>query len=308
MATGEKHDDGNTARDPALEQQALPLQWGDADESPGRETEEPLQNDRDPHEDDDNLLDDAEAVLEIGEDELELDLELEPGPKPGPEPDETSAPENENPEPQQEEHVDIDESAHPQEVSVLIETTPVTTDQNAEGAEHSPSLGEALVAAREQQNLTVAQAAQQTNIRPDYIHDLEADRFDRLPTGSVYTKAYLKSLCRLYQHDAAPMLAMFAAIASENQPEIADQDASGQPRDALQETITRSGSGDTFSRRLGWIITGLILVIAVILTVRSCNLDDVDDSQVNTEKALTEEIVEELLVPRQLPLTELPVP
>lgn len=56
-------------------------------------------------------------------------------------------------------------------------------------------IGELLRAAREEKKMSVELLHQRTRIRPGLIEAIEDGRFDAVPSGSVYLKGFLRTLC-----------------------------------------------------------------------------------------------------------------
>jgi hypothetical protein len=69
-------------------------------------------------------------------------------------------------------------------------------------------IGEALRQARRARGLDLEQAADATKIRAQYLDDLEAERFDRLP-APVYARGFLREYADLLGLDAELLVAWF---------------------------------------------------------------------------------------------------
>jgi cytoskeleton protein RodZ len=66
--------------------------------------------------------------------------------------------------------------------------------------------GKRLRAAREQQGLSVAEAAAQLKLSTRQIEALESDSYDKLP-GTIFVRGFLRSYARLLKLDPTPLLA-----------------------------------------------------------------------------------------------------
>ena len=71
-------------------------------------------------------------------------------------------------------------------------------------------IGEALVAARRQQGVSLADAAAETRVRESYLAALEEEDFAALG-GDVYVKGFLRSYARFLRLDPEPLLATYRA-------------------------------------------------------------------------------------------------
>ncbi|ADV68701.1 helix-turn-helix domain-containing protein [Deinococcus maricopensis] len=94
---------------------------------------------------------------------------------------------------------------------------------------------EQLKHAREQRGLTLADLAQRTHIRTDYLAALEAGDLSALPERT-YTRAYVQQLARTLGLDPAPLLADFDAHvprAASDTPTITRPTIRTRPRRAL---------------------------------------------------------------------------
>jgi hypothetical protein len=69
-------------------------------------------------------------------------------------------------------------------------------------------IGEALVAARRQQGVALADAAAETRVREAYLAALEAEDFAALG-GDVYVKGFLRSYARFLRLDPEPLIAAY---------------------------------------------------------------------------------------------------
>ena len=69
-------------------------------------------------------------------------------------------------------------------------------------------IGDALVAARRQQGVALADAAAETRVREAYLAALEAEDFAALG-GDVYVKGFLRSYARFLRLDPEPLIAAY---------------------------------------------------------------------------------------------------
>jgi len=69
-------------------------------------------------------------------------------------------------------------------------------------------IGLSLRTARERRRLTLAAAANELCIRPDYLRALENEQFDRLP-GAAYARAWLRVYAEYLDLDSGPLIAAY---------------------------------------------------------------------------------------------------
>ncbi len=183
------------------------------------------------------------------------------------------------------------------------------------------SLGQTLLEARGAANLSIAQVSQKTRIPRSFIEAVEADQYDHLPPP-VYSRSYITQLCREYGLAAETLLAEYQA--ATGQPAVASgvRVVLGETRDEagkLQYTplIAREvASGRILKDISRWAVTValallLILVLAAFAVQQYKNYrmrhaeERLGATPASPETAIE---VEELIVPQQLPMEELPVP
>ncbi len=83
----------------------------------------------------------------------------------------------------------------------------------------SPQLGELLIAAREQWNLSAADLARQMRLGLRQVQALEENRFDALP-GNTFVRGFIRNYARIVQTDPAQFLAAY----ERNRPQVLHPD------------------------------------------------------------------------------------
>ena len=192
---------------------------------------------------------------------------------------------------------DLDEAA-PGDLESSDEPSPLPVD------EEEQSVGQILTLAREELGLTIAQVAERSHIRVDYITALETDDRDKLPPAQVYIKSYIKSLCREYNLQAAPLVAQYQGDAVAT-PAI--EPAAIEADDSLAETGSDNGMDARNMRKIAIAIAAAAMLLAVVVVAGMIRAGfarpDVDGPP-----AITVSEVESLIEPVELPMTALPVP
>lgn len=132
-------------------------------------------------------------------------------------------------------------------------------------------IGETLRAARQQQRLTLSDAAEETKIRETYLAALEEEEFAALG-GDVYVRGFLRNYAKYLQLDPDPLVEVFRREyqASEEQPTLA---ASTQP--ALP--------GPPAGPSRAVVIGGSLLLLVVVLFLLGRGGDDADPDEVVLE-------------------------
>jgi cytoskeleton protein RodZ len=120
-------------------------------------------------------------------------------------------------------------------------------------------IGARLLAAREQANLSLIQAAEKLHVDPNVIHALETEQFSELG-ATVYLRGHLRHYAELVRESAPELLAMYAASVQAGPP----PDLTKMPHAA------QSGP-----RRGALVVTGLALMVGVGLigSIHWVNLD-----------------------------------
>lgn len=90
------------------------------------------------------------------------------------------------------------------------------------GTEHEEAvpevtLAEQLIAARERSGYTVDRAAAATRITAEFISSLESGKYQKLP-GIVFVRGFIKSLAKLYNTPAEPLIASLERENGEKKP------------------------------------------------------------------------------------------
>ena len=180
------------------------------------------------------------------------------------------------------------------------------------------SLGKILSETRKQLDLTVEKVASETHIRGDYIQHLEANNFEKLPSATIYTKSYIKSLCRLYSLNSETLITKYeqrSLISEPNGDSATDTPSKPTPKVVPSENQNNPRSRKKFSITLGWAISILISAVALITIIYlAIDRGSTGISRLNSSSAeqinslITDTDLEQFIIPEQLPLRELPIP
>ncbi len=196
--------------------------------------------------------------------------------------------------------------------------------------EFDTSLGSAMANARESYGLDVDEVSRRTRIPRDFIVNLEADHYHKLPPP-VYTRSYINQLGREYGIDPDPCLRAY--------DEQREKSSSASPRKSM--VLVLGGEGEESSTvgyapsvtdqyldagnawfnnlpRMAVMIATVLLLVLVLSAVvvqqyRNYRMrqPEADLSPPPEEVEQVEERmedIEELVPPRQLPLRELEIP
>lgn len=174
-----------------------------------------------------------------------------------------------------------------------------------------PTLGQKLLQARTEKGFSLSQVSELTHVRTDYLTLIEADAFDQMPVAAVYTRSYIKTLCRHYGLDPVLCVAEFEAWRGAKggadpattpldptkvfRPEPSDPGEDGPPAKSPRSLI------------LAFAILGAVVVIIIAASlIKSAyfsgpRLD-------GPLPVLTDDQLREVIPPEVLPMRELPVP
>ena len=179
------------------------------------------------------------------------------------------------------------------------------------------SIGEILSHSRNRLGFTVERVSSETHIRGDYIQHLEADNFGKLPPATIYTKSYIKSLCRLYSLNSETLIAKYEQkifTPTSTQNSVGDAQSKPAPNVVPDETPSEQKSKKIFPLTLGWAITILISAVALITAIYlAIDRNSVDtnlpysSSVEQIDSLITDSDLEQFIIPEQLPLRELPI-
>jgi cytoskeleton protein RodZ len=117
------------------------------------------------------------------------------------------------------------------------------------------SAGQTLRQAREQQNLTVAQVAQQLNLGKSLIEDLEMDQVDA-KLSSTFVRGYLRSYAKLLKIPAQQVLEAYSSN-SKGLHQIP----------SLTRSFSRRTAKEATENRFMWVTYFVIFVFVVLLVV-----------------------------------------
>lgn len=172
------------------------------------------------------------------------------------------------------------------------------------------SAGQTLRQAREQQQLSVAQVAQQLNLSKSLIEDLEQDQVDA-KLSSTFVRGYLRSYAKLLKLPIQQVLEAYSSNA-KGLHQIPSLTRSFSKRTATEAT----------ENRFMWVTYFVIFVFIVLLVVgfwqsrfgsssasTALPMAQTDESMLATETALASNTAEPSLVPEQSSqsLNEIPV-
>ncbi|WP_299497106.1 RodZ domain-containing protein [uncultured Shewanella sp.] len=145
---------------------------------------------------------------------------------------------------------------------------------NDETSTKTITLGEQLKCAREAKGLSVNEVAEQLNLRPIVVKNIEADDFSELG-GSTYIRGYVKNFARIVQADPHVIQSCLDnCLANEQQPNM--------------QSFSRQTSRQARDGRL-MLLTYLIVIILLALVVwwwvqKSSMETEVDISQPTAEE------------------------
>lgn len=179
------------------------------------------------------------------------------------------------------------------------------------------SVGQMLAEARNQLKLTIEDVANDTHIRNDYIKYLEANKFEKLPTASIYTKSYIRSLCRLYNLNSDILISKYEeAFFASRQAKTSDNDKQKQPVSCI---IDDDDDDDPPRKKqlrltLSWAVAILVCIIAFITLIYAVTRKTTIDESINSPNVklegslITDAELDQFITPEQLPLSELSIP
>jgi transcriptional regulator with XRE-family HTH domain len=171
------------------------------------------------------------------------------------------------------------------------------------------TLGQILAEARELRQLSIEDVAAETKLRQDYVRNIEADNYSRLP-APPYARSLIRKLCILYELQ---------------QDEIVDEFERRMATVAKDESLSETGNFNTDTRlaadgspiaasqgaRTLFSIGIAVAVLAVAaLSLYYAVINAGDGERVAPDfrsPAISEEAVDDLIEPEWLPLSELPL-
>ncbi len=213
--------------------------------------------------------------------------------------------------PEENDQTDKPETADADESEATDNDNIVISLPSAEGL----SIGDQLKNARLSQNRTIDDVAQTTRIRNDFIERIEENDFSKLPTAAIFTKSFIKSLCREYNLDSDHIISEFdKEVIKENSADIkSPEDHSAQTKNFRRDDTDAALLRKQTSLKFAWIITLLIFCIAVITLIyvvrsrKSVNTPDILQLNANSE-FISEDVLEQFMMPEQLEFEELDIP
>ena len=181
--------------------------------------------------------------------------------------------------------------------------------------ENHKSIGQTLSQTRTQLELTIEDVVNETHIRNDYILSLEADDFQKLPSATIYTKSYIRSLCRLYNLNSETLISKYEQIIESTQA----KNSQDNPTVSSSSTIKQSEEDDESTKRkplsltLSWIIAIIISLIALIMIIytiidKKIINNSIKPTAEKNKSLISDGELEQFIMPEQLPLRELSLP
>lgn len=181
------------------------------------------------------------------------------------------------------------------------------------------AIGRKLREAREKLQLSLAQVSQKTKIPKDFLEKAEDNDAAAFPPA-VYTKSYLRQLCREYGLDAAAVLKEYqesleagSADASANQLVLTSEDhetgakVGYLPRSQTEEPKPMNKLSPTMIAVGAVVVVLLALVLIVVAVNHGKRSAGAETTIAGVDKSAKVDM-ESFITPQQLPLKELPVP
>jgi transcriptional regulator with XRE-family HTH domain len=183
------------------------------------------------------------------------------------------------------------------------------------------TVSRALRDARESRQYSIAQVSQKTKIPREFIENIENQAVAGLPKP-VYTKSYIRQLCREYGLDAAPLLEEYR-LATEGGTTAPEGAAKFDPNRKDTTTGMRNGPAPRprpttteeqsimkkFSPSLVAVIIVVLGLIALALVISGLSKGSKTAGSTGGKTAPTVDMTQPAYVtPRELPVHELPVP
>ncbi len=161
------------------------------------------------------------------------------------------------------------------------------------------SFGRYLHALRLQKNITLAEIADQTKIRTDYLEALEAEDFNRLPK-MVYVLGYVRKLCGLYNVDAE--------LTNEITRNLRERMELERPID-FSKTVGDHEINEENERKIRQLViimvVSVVLIIAILITSGVFFLINLNSSSSYTQSSFSDARLLELQDTPKINITEL---
>lgn len=122
-------------------------------------------------------------------------------------------------------------------------------------------IGATLRAAREQQAITIDDAAEATKIRPSYLEALEGEAFDRLP-GPTYARGFLRAYAEYLGLDPQPLIDEFSERFASAPWEMDDEVMFPRRRGPRAQQRARRSSSIVLVVLAGIVAVAILVVIA----------------------------------------------
>ena len=175
------------------------------------------------------------------------------------------------------------------------------------------SIGDQLRNARLKRQLSLDEIADSTRIQRHFIDALENNDFSQLPEATIFTKSFIKALCREYDLNTEHLIAEFekAGYVSRRSDEA---DVSPHKFYYKGKSKPKRTGEKPATLKLAWLIAFLILSVAVIILIHVVNNENSENSNArhpgtgDTETYITEDDLLQFIVPEEIELRVLPIP
>lgn len=158
-----------------------------------------------------------------------------------------------------------------------------TTESSVDTLDKVATAGAILKAAREKKGLSVESVAQQLHLRPQIVKDIEADKFDNIPSHT-YARGYVRNYAKFIEADSAAIKACLDQQIPEYVPptmQSFSRKTSRQKRDSRLNLVT-------------YVIIAVLLAMVVLWWVQKTNSGlNTDIAQPTVEEIQAQAQVEE---------------
>jgi cytoskeletal protein RodZ len=172
-------------------------------------------------------------------------------------------------------------------------------------------IGLSLKQRREELKLELSDVAKSTHIRTDYIRLIENGQAATLPVAPIYTRSYVKSLCRTYNLDFEPLVAQLIPelpqeplLATASQRALVLEAATDEQPESAAEPAASPSSGHA----MRWLVISLVMVVAAVVLVTAISRNVRRNIPVSDAPPVTSADLQQYLVPELLEPTALDVP
>jgi hypothetical protein len=192
------------------------------------------------------------------------------------------------------------------------------------------TLGQIMLEARGEHNLSLMQVSQATKIPREFLEHLENEAYHELP-APVYCRSYIRQLCRVYGLAAEPCLEEYGRIvesASRSRSEPVELRLHEEERGLPASTYNPEAMKKYLDTGPGWMsklprlavmgaIALLVLVVATAIILQQIRAWEQRTEEEDTTPGTSESIEHsqmpsvdftKFMVPEQLPMREMPIP